>query len=118
MRKAQGLNHCKALPHLKLTCFFLLDASHSAPVVIKCLRERVSKCTSGLLVHMVSMVLRWQASADTVVEQNKWDIPKCLLAIIPKEWNYTHALKEKDKCKIILPINKLARFDFRCVYKY
>uniref|UniRef100_A0A8C6WXP7 KIAA0825 n=2 Tax=Neogobius melanostomus TaxID=47308 RepID=A0A8C6WXP7_9GOBI len=86
----------------------LADAPHSAPAVIQCLRERLTKCTSGLLVHLVSMVVNWQAAADAVVEQNKWDVPKCLLAIVPKEWNYTQELKGSDKSLIALVIQALS----------
>uniref|UniRef100_A0A8C6WXI5 KIAA0825 n=1 Tax=Neogobius melanostomus TaxID=47308 RepID=A0A8C6WXI5_9GOBI len=85
-----------------------IDAPHSAPAVIQCLRERLTKCTSGLLVHLVSMVVNWQAAADAVVEQNKWDVPKCLLAIVPKEWNYTQELKGSDKSLIALVIQALS----------
>uniref|UniRef100_A0A3B4AIT1 KIAA0825 n=1 Tax=Periophthalmus magnuspinnatus TaxID=409849 RepID=A0A3B4AIT1_9GOBI len=78
-------------------CFSLLDTPQSAPVVIKCLRESVIKSINDLLVHLVSMGMGWQAMADPTAELNQWDIPKCLLAIVPKEWNYTWEPKGKDK---------------------
>uniref|UniRef100_A0A3B4AIS6 KIAA0825 n=1 Tax=Periophthalmus magnuspinnatus TaxID=409849 RepID=A0A3B4AIS6_9GOBI len=67
-------------------CFSLLDTPQSAPVVIKCLRESVIKSINDLLVHLVSMGMGWQAMADPTAELNQWDIPKCLLAIVPKEY--------------------------------
>ncbi|XP_055080288.1 uncharacterized protein KIAA0825 homolog isoform X2 [Periophthalmus magnuspinnatus] len=88
--------------------FTLADTPQSAPVVIKCLRESVIKSINDLLVHLVSMGMGWQAMADPTAELNQWDIPKCLLAIVPKEWNYTWEPKGKDKSLIAFIIQALS----------
>lgn len=82
--------------HIWEHLYTLADMPRLAPAVVKCLRESVTKSIIGLLVHLVSMVLGWQATAHP-----KWDIPECLLAIVPKEWNYTaQEPKGIDKCLI------------------
>ncbi|KAK7933136.1 hypothetical protein WMY93_004032 [Mugilogobius chulae] len=68
--------------------FTLADTSQPAPAVIRCLRENVTKSSTGLLVHLVSMV--------------------CLLAIVPKEWNYTKASSGKDKSLMAFIIQALS----------
>lgn len=89
--------------------YTLADLTHSTPAVIKCLRESITKSTNGLLVRLNSMVLGWQATADPSGELYKWDIPECLFAIVPKEWNYTpQEPREKDKSVMAFIIQALS----------
>ncbi|XP_072288852.1 uncharacterized protein KIAA0825 homolog [Eucyclogobius newberryi] len=87
--------------------FTLADTSQSVPALIECLRESVIKSTNGLLVHLVSMVVSWQATTNPTVDLNQLNIPKCLLAIVPKEWNYTQEPKGNDKSLIAFTIQAL-----------
>uniref|UniRef100_A0AAV2MRP5 KIAA0825 n=1 Tax=Knipowitschia caucasica TaxID=637954 RepID=A0AAV2MRP5_KNICA len=88
--------------------FTLADTQQSAPSVIKCLQDTVIKSTQGLLVHLVSMVVGWLATVDPVIKICQWDIPKCLLTIVPKEWNYAWEPKEEDKSLVAFITQALA----------
>lgn len=63
------------------------------------------------------MVLGWQATADPSGELYKWDIPECLFAIVPKEWNYTpQEPREKDKC--LYRQDKYKLFSYQAYFSY
>ena len=57
--------------------------------MISCVREIVTKSTNSLLVHLVSMVMGWQATEEPSGATFKQDVPESVLAKVPKEWNYT-----------------------------
>lgn len=65
------------------------DTTLTAPVVISCVRDIVTKSTNSLLAHLVSMVMGWQATEELSGALFKLKIPWSVLAKIPKEWNYT-----------------------------
>ncbi|TKS78887.1 hypothetical protein D9C73_012286 [Collichthys lucidus] len=70
----------------------LLENSYTTltvPAVIKCVRAIVTKSTHSLLVHLVSMVMDWQATEEPSGALFKRNVPESVLAKIPKEWSYT-----------------------------
>ncbi|XP_042276768.1 uncharacterized protein KIAA0825 homolog isoform X3 [Thunnus maccoyii] len=81
-------------PYLERVCIWghlytLAETTRSVPVVISCVREIVTKSTNSLLVHLVSMVMGWQATEEPSGATFKQDVPESVLAKVPKEWNYT-----------------------------
>lgn len=66
----------------------LSEASQTAPAVISCLRATVAKSAKGLLVHLVSLVISWQAKEEPSGALIKRTVPESVLVKIPKEWNY------------------------------
>eukprot|EP00064_Thunnus_orientalis_P007290 superscaffoldBa00000798_g7310 len=81
-------------PYLERVCIWghlytLAETTGSVPVVISCVREIVTKSTNSLLVHLVSMVMGWQATEEPSGATFKQDVPESVLAKVPKEWNYT-----------------------------
>uniref|UniRef100_A0A668TTM9 KIAA0825 n=1 Tax=Oreochromis aureus TaxID=47969 RepID=A0A668TTM9_OREAU len=67
------------------------------PVVVSCVRDIVTKSTNSLLLHLVSMVLGWQATEEPGAALFKHTVPENVLAKIPKDWNYTPLdVKGKD----------------------
>ncbi|XP_035496073.2 uncharacterized protein KIAA0825 homolog isoform X5 [Scophthalmus maximus] len=75
--------------HLWEHLYTLADTTLTAPVVISCVRDIVTKSTNSLLAHLVSMVMGWQATEELSGALFKLKIPWSVLAKIPKEWNYT-----------------------------
>ncbi|GLD66872.1 uncharacterized protein AKAME5_001824500 [Lates japonicus] len=69
--------------------YTLADTTRTAPLVISCVRAIVTKPTNSLLVHLVSMVIGWQATEEPSGALFKQSVPESVLAKIPKEWNYT-----------------------------
>uniref|UniRef100_A0A3B4Y314 KIAA0825 n=1 Tax=Seriola lalandi dorsalis TaxID=1841481 RepID=A0A3B4Y314_SERLL len=67
---------------------FLSDTTRTAPGVITCVRAVVTKSTNSLLVHLVSMVMGWQATEELSGASFKRHVPESVLAKIPKDWNY------------------------------
>lgn len=76
----------KAAPAF-LVCFYP-EPTHSAPVLISCVREVVTRSTSRLLTHLVSMVTIWQAKKDQSGGLTRGPIPESVQVKIPREWNY------------------------------
>lgn len=68
-------------------CYLLKDTTQTVPVVVKCVREMVTKSTNSLLVHLVSMVLSWQATDESKGTLIKEYVPESIMAKIPKDWN-------------------------------
>lgn len=66
----------------------LSETSRTVPLVISCVRATVAKSTNGLLVHLVSMVISWQAKEEPSGALIKRNVPESVLVKIPKEWNY------------------------------
>lgn len=98
---------CKALcfqfhilPATLLNCSIhlplLSDTTQTVPAVVSCVRAIVTKSTNSLLVHLVSMVMGWQAAEEPSGALFKRNVPESVLAKIPKEWNYT-PLEAKGK---------------------
>lgn len=52
------------------------------------MRATVAKSTNSLLVHLVSMVVSWQAKEEPSGALIKRNVPESVLVEIPKEWNY------------------------------
>ncbi|XP_073322833.1 uncharacterized protein KIAA0825 homolog [Pagrus major] len=76
--------------------YTMADTTQTLPVVISCVRAIVTKSTNSLLVHLVSMVMGWQATEEPSGAFFKRNVPESVLAKIPKEWNYT-PLEAKGK---------------------
>lgn len=94
---------CSSLPKLQpySPAFLSLsfsEVSETVPVIIGCLRETVAKSASGLLVHLVSMVISWQAKEEPSAAVMKWTVPESVLVKLPKEWNYNplEALRKEE----------------------
>ncbi|KAF3695913.1 putative protein KIAA0825 [Channa argus] len=68
--------------------YTLADAKSTVPVVISCVRTVVTKFSNTFLVHLVSMVMGWQATEEPTGALLKQALPECVLAKIPREWNY------------------------------
>lgn len=66
----------------------LSEVSQTVPAVIRCLQATVAKSANGLLVHLVSMVISWQAKEEPSGALMKRAVPDSVLVKIPKEWNY------------------------------
>lgn len=66
----------------------LSEVSQAVPVVISCLRATVAKSANGLLVHLVSLVISWQAKEEPSGALMKRTVPESVLVKIPREWNY------------------------------
>uniref|UniRef100_A0A3P8TMG4 Uncharacterized protein n=1 Tax=Amphiprion percula TaxID=161767 RepID=A0A3P8TMG4_AMPPE len=49
----------------------------------------IAKSTNSLLVHLVSMVLGWQATEEPSGSLFKRNVPESVRSKIPKDWNYT-----------------------------
>uniref|UniRef100_A0A7N8Y3T0 KIAA0825 n=1 Tax=Mastacembelus armatus TaxID=205130 RepID=A0A7N8Y3T0_9TELE len=79
------LEKVQAWEHL----YTLADTTQAVPIAISCVRATVSKSTNGLLTHLVSMVLGWQATEEPSTSLFKQTVPVSVLAVMPKEWNYT-----------------------------
>lgn len=75
--------------HLFSLPLFLSDTSRTVPVVISSVRTIIAKSTNSILVHVVSIVLGWQATEQTHEVLFKHNVPESVLSKIPKEWNYT-----------------------------
>lgn len=67
---------------------FLSDKTRTVPVIISCIRSIVTKSTNSLLVHLVFMVMDWQVTEELSGALVKWKVSECVLAKLPKEWNY------------------------------
>ncbi|XP_036953072.1 uncharacterized protein KIAA0825 homolog isoform X5 [Acanthopagrus latus] len=76
--------------------YTLADTTQTVPAVVSCVRAIVTKSTNSLLVHLVSMVMGWQATEEPSGALFKQNVPESVLAKIPKEWNYT-PLEAKGK---------------------
>ncbi|KAM8760635.1 uncharacterized protein KIAA0825 homolog isoform 2-T2 [Acanthopagrus schlegelii] len=76
--------------------YTLADTTQTVPAVVSCVRAIVTKSTNSLLVHLVSMVMGWQATEEPSGALFKQNVPESVLAKIPKEWNYT-TLEAKGK---------------------
>nr|XP_020450251.1 uncharacterized protein KIAA0825 homolog [Monopterus albus] len=74
--------------HIWEYLYTLADTTQTVPVVISCVRAIITKATNSILVHLVSMVMDWQATQEPSGALFKWNIPESVLAKIPKEWNY------------------------------
>ncbi|XP_028269180.1 uncharacterized protein KIAA0825 homolog isoform X2 [Parambassis ranga] len=85
----------------------LADTSRTVPVVISGVRTIVTKSTNSILMHLVSMVLGWQATEQTHEVLFKHNVPESVLSKIPKEWNYT-PLDAKGKDSVSKPVTTLA----------
>ena len=59
--------------------------------MVSCVRAIVTKSTNSLLVHLVSMVMDWQATEEPSGASFKRDVPESVLAKVPKDWNYMTA---------------------------
>ncbi|XP_075899969.1 uncharacterized protein KIAA0825 homolog [Nelusetta ayraudi] len=68
--------------------YTLAEVSQAVPVVISCLRATVAKSANGLLVHLVSLVISWQAKEEPSGALMKRTVPESVLVKIPREWNY------------------------------
>ncbi|XP_068166726.1 uncharacterized protein KIAA0825 homolog isoform X2 [Antennarius striatus] len=68
--------------------YTLADTTQTAPVVISCVRAIVAKSSKSLLVHLVSMVIGWQASEEPSAAVFKWSVPEGVLEKVPKKWKY------------------------------
>ncbi|XP_070760941.1 uncharacterized protein KIAA0825 homolog [Enoplosus armatus] len=77
------------MAHIWEHLYTLADTTRTVPVVVSCVRAIVTKSTSSLLAHLVSMVTGWQAAEETSGALIKRNVPDTVLASIPKEWNYT-----------------------------
>ncbi|KAL7392198.1 hypothetical protein ABVT39_021043 [Epinephelus coioides] len=75
--------------HIWEHLYTLADTTPAVPVVINCVRAVITKSTSALLVHLVSMVMGLQTTEDPIGASFKQSVPESILAKIPKEWNYT-----------------------------
>ncbi|KAM9391487.1 uncharacterized protein KIAA0825 homolog [Pholidichthys leucotaenia] len=93
--------------HIWEHLFTLADTTRTAPVVISCIREIVTKPTDNMLVHLVSMVLGWQVAEEPNGALFKRTVPESVLAKIPKDWNYT-LLNGKGKDTITKTVISLA----------
>ncbi|KAK1893063.1 putative protein KIAA0825 [Dissostichus eleginoides] len=69
--------------------YTLADTTRAVPVVISCVRAIVTKSIHSILIHLVSMVIGWQATEEPSGALFKQNVPESILAKIPKEWNYT-----------------------------
>ncbi|XP_038560256.1 uncharacterized protein KIAA0825 homolog [Micropterus salmoides] len=74
--------------HIWEHLYTLADTTQTVPVVITCVRAIVTMSTNSLLVHLVSMVMGWQATEQPGGDLIKRNVPESVLAKIPKEWNY------------------------------
>lgn len=77
--------------HLSDRSFFIFlwtETTQRVPVVISCVRAIVTKSTRGILTHLVSMVMRWQATEVPSGALFKQGVPESVLAKVPKGWNY------------------------------
>ncbi|KAM6930280.1 uncharacterized protein KIAA0825 homolog [Xenentodon cancila] len=81
--------------HLWEHLYTLPDKTQAVPVVINCVRAMVTKSTNSILVHLVSMVLGWQAADESSAAVFKQNVPESILCKIPKDWNYATP-EEKD----------------------
>lgn len=79
----------------------LSEASQTVPAVISCLRATVAKSANGLLVHLVSMVISWQAEQEPSGALMKRSVSESVLVKIPREWNYKppEALGKEETAK-------------------
>ncbi|XP_023129482.2 uncharacterized protein KIAA0825 homolog isoform X1 [Amphiprion ocellaris] len=75
--------------HIWEHLYTLADTTQGVPVVISCVRTIVAKSTNSLLVHLVSMVLGWQATEEPSGSLFKRNVPESVRSKIPKDWNYT-----------------------------
>lgn len=80
-----------SLTYLTAACLlrFLSDTTRAVPVVISCVRAIVTKSIHSILIHLVSMVIGWQATEEPSGALFKQNVPESILAKIPKAWNYT-----------------------------
>lgn len=74
-------------PPAFLVCFYP-EPTHSVPVLISCVREVVTRSTTRLLTHLVSMVTTWQAKKEHSAALIRCPIPESIQVKIPSEWNY------------------------------
>lgn len=63
---------------------FYPEPTHGVPALIGCVREVVTRSTTRLLTHLVSMVTTWQAQKDQV----RGPVPESVQVKIPSEWKY------------------------------
>ncbi|XP_057686985.1 uncharacterized protein KIAA0825 homolog isoform X1 [Corythoichthys intestinalis] len=63
--------------------YTMAETTQEVPIVVDLIRVIVTKSTDTLLTHLVTMVTDWQAP------EGARDIPKSILAKLPKSWNYT-----------------------------
>ncbi|XP_069555977.1 uncharacterized protein KIAA0825 homolog [Brachyistius frenatus] len=75
--------------HIWEHLYTLADTTQTVPLVVSCVRAIVSSSTNSLLVHLVSMVLGWQATEEPSGALFKRNVPDTVLSKIPKDWNYT-----------------------------
>ncbi|XP_070690225.1 uncharacterized protein KIAA0825 homolog [Pempheris klunzingeri] len=75
--------------HIWEHLYSLADTTRTVPVVISCVRAIITKSTNSLLVHLVSMVICWQATEEPSGPLFTQNVPETVLSKIPKEWNYT-----------------------------
>lgn len=73
----------KAAPAF-LVCFFYPEPTRGVPALIGCVREVVTRSTTRVLTHLVSMVTTWQAKKDQV----RGPVPESIQVKIPSEWKY------------------------------
>ncbi|XP_013867974.1 uncharacterized protein KIAA0825 homolog isoform X2 [Austrofundulus limnaeus] len=73
--------------HIWKHLYALADTTQTVPVVVKCVREVVTKSTNSILVHLVSMVLSWQATDESKGTLFKESVPESIMAKIPKDWD-------------------------------
>ncbi|CAJ1068534.1 uncharacterized protein KIAA0825 homolog isoform X4 [Xyrichtys novacula] len=69
--------------------YTLADPNWPVPAVISCVRGMLNKSINSLLVHLVSMVMSWQATEDPCAALLRQTVPESILGKIPKDWNYT-----------------------------
>ncbi|KAM4577001.1 uncharacterized protein KIAA0825 homolog isoform 1-T1 [Odontesthes bonariensis] len=74
--------------HIWEHLYTLADTTRVVPVVINCVRAFVTKSINSILIHLVSMVLGWQATEELKGAQFKQKVPESVQAKIPKDWNY------------------------------
>ncbi|XP_076585875.1 uncharacterized protein KIAA0825 homolog isoform X1 [Chaetodon auriga] len=86
--------------------YTLADTTRTVPVVISCVRAIVTKSTNTLLVHLVSMVMDWQATEVRSGALFKQNVPESVLTKIPKEWNYTppEARRKETATKTVISL--------------
>ncbi|TNM89764.1 hypothetical protein fugu_003998 [Takifugu bimaculatus] len=66
----------------------LAEPTHSVPVLISCVREVVTRSTTRLLTHLVSMVTIWQAKKEHSGALIRCPVPESIQVKLPSEWNY------------------------------
>ncbi|XP_063346069.1 uncharacterized protein KIAA0825 homolog isoform X2 [Pelmatolapia mariae] len=93
--------------HIWEHLYTLADTTRTVPIVVSCVRDIVTKSTNSLLLHLVSMVLGWQATEEPGAALFKRTVPENVLAKIPKDWNYT-PLDVKGKDTVAKTIISLA----------